>query len=173
MHRIAPFAVVLVGLVLSFSPAGAQDTIGWEVSQPLSILAGEEGVLSVVLENTNTEPIDAVLSLELLSVARSFDMERQLSICELAHPPRLNTTGQLVALEPSETKEFSFLITTSQKTPAGVYAGQLMLITDTNTSLGVITFCVHKKSYAPLIMLVLTTCLLAALTAYAVRRENN
>ena len=173
MHRIAPFAVVLVGLVLSFSLTSAQNTTEWELSQPLSIVAGEEGVLSVVLENTNAEPMDAVLSLELLSVATGFDVERQLNISELAHPPKLNTTRQPVALGASETGKLSFLITTSRKTPAGVYAGQLVLITDTNTSLGAITFCVHKKSYVPIVVLVLITCFLAVLTAYAVRRENN
>jgi len=172
MLRIAPLVVVLVAVVLSLPPTCAQP-IQWEVSHPLTIAAGDGGVLTIVLENTHDEPVEGVLSLELSTVAKGFDVERQMDIHGLAHSPRLNTTEHRIALAAHGVESVSFLITTSPDTPAGVYAGRLVLTTDTPTSLGVITFCVRKKDYTPIALLVLLTCILAVLTARAMRREHH
>lgn len=171
MLRLALCAVMLAVLLLS--PSSSAQPITWEVKQPLVIWAGEQGVLTIELQNEGAEAVDGELSIELVSVVKDFDVEREANVSQLIHPPRLRITVHSVHLEPGAGGEFSFPITTHPSTPPGVYRGMVLLNTGSRLVLGECAFCVRKKGYLSILVLVLTTCILAVLILYTWRREHH
>lgn len=166
MLRIA-LCIIVLAVVLSL-PSGAQ-AITWEVKQPLVMWAGEQGTLTIQLQNDGAEAVDGELSIELVSVVKDFDVEREVNISQLANPPRLSIGMRSVHLEPGAEGEFSFPISTHPNTPEGVYRGRVVLNTDSKLVLGECTFCVRKKHYLSVLALLLATCLLAAYLLYTWR----